>query len=76
MGRLFLIGPLLRWLAGLRYPKLFMVIAVLFIIDLAIPDLVPWDDILLGLGTLFLARWKDRDKIASTEQMGADAAGR
>ncbi len=76
MGRLFLIGPLLRWLAGLRYPKLFVVIAILFMIDLAIPDLVPWDDILLGLGTLFLARWKDRGKIVPTEQMRPDAAGR
>ena len=76
MGRLFLIGPLLRWLAELRYPKLFLVIGLLFVVDLAIPDLVPWDDILLGLGTLLLARWKDRSKIASSEPMRPNATGR
>jgi hypothetical protein len=65
--------PLLRWLARLRYPKLFLVIAGLFVIDLAIPNLVPWDDIALGLATLALARWKDRDKPATRAH---DAAGR
>ena len=74
MGRLFLIGPLMRWLAGLQYPKLFLVIAVMFLVDLAIPDLMPWDDILLGLGTLLLARWKDRSKIAPSVR--PDAASR
>jgi hypothetical protein len=58
----FVRAPLLRWLAQLRYPKLFLVIAGLFVIDLAIPNFVPWDDILLGLGTLMLARWKDRSR--------------
>jgi hypothetical protein len=76
MGRLFLIGPLLRWLAQLRYPKLFLVIGVLFVVDLAIPDLVPWDDILLGLGTLLLARWKDGSKIEPPEPMRPNATGR
>ncbi len=50
--------PLIRWLSRLRYPKLFLVIAALFAVDLAIPNFVPWDDILLGLATLLLARWK------------------
>ncbi len=76
MGRLFLIGPLLRWLAGLRYPKLFLVIAGLFIVDLAIPNLVPWDDILLGLGTVMLARWKGRSNAAPSEPTRPDAARR
>jgi hypothetical protein len=42
----------------LRYPKLFVAIAILFFIDLLIPNFVPWDDILLGLGTLILSRIK------------------
>ncbi len=75
MGRLFLIGPLMRWLAKLRYPKLFMAIGVLFLVDLAIPNFVPWDDILLGLGTLLLARWKDSSKIAPPDPIRPDAAG-
>lgn len=67
-------APLLRWLAQLRYPKLFLVIAGLFVVDLAIPNFVPWDDILLGLGTLMLARWKDRS--GETPGGSRDAARR
>lgn len=73
MANLLLLAPLMRWLGKLRYPKLFLVIAGLFLVDLAIPNFVPWDDILLGLGTLLLARWKDRGKTSSIEP---DATGR
>lgn len=66
--------PFVRWLSRLRYPKLFLVIAALFAVDLAIPNFVPWDDILLGLGTLMLARWKDRGTAGSVD--AHDAAGR
>jgi hypothetical protein len=66
MANLLLLGPLMRWLGKLRYPKLFLV-------DLAIPNFVPWDDILRGLGTLLLARWKDRGKAMPIEP---DAARR
>ena len=32
-------------------------------VDLVVPDLVPFaDEILLGLGTLLLANWKDRGR--------------
>jgi hypothetical protein len=68
-------APLLRWLSRLRYPKLFLVIAGLFMVDLAIPNVIPWDDLLLGLGTLMLARWKDRAK-GSSDGTGRDAADR
>jgi hypothetical protein len=71
-------APLLRWLGQLRYPKLFLVIAGLFLVDLAIPNFIPWDDILLGLGTLMLARWKDRSAATtgSAPRQGRDAPGR
>lgn len=59
--RSFLFAPFLRWLSRLSHPKLFVIVGLLFLVDLAIPDLVPWDDILLGLGTLMLARWKKKD---------------
>jgi len=40
---------------------LFLVTATLFVLDLLIPDVIPFiDEILLGLGTLLLARWKNR----------------
>ncbi len=55
-----LLQPFMGWLGKLSHPRLFVVIAVLFLIDLCIPDLVPWDDIGLGLATIFLANWKKR----------------
>ncbi len=53
--------PLLRFLGRLSYPRLFMLTAVLFGLDVVIPDFIPFiDEILLGLGTLLLANWKKR----------------
>jgi hypothetical protein len=57
--RKLIIGPLLAYLAGLRFPVLFGVAAVLFIIDLFVPDFIPFaDEILLGLGAALLGAWK------------------
>jgi len=61
-----LLGPIMRWFGKLSHPRLFMVIGALFLVDLAIPNLVPWDDLLLGLGTLLLANWKKRKAPDST----------
>ena len=56
-----LLAPLLGFLGRLSYPRLFVVTAALFLVDLVIPDFVPLaDEILLGLGTLLLANWKNR----------------
>lgn len=53
--------PLLRWAEGLRYPRLAMLIAGLFVADLLIPDVIPFiDEILLGLGTLLLTNLRAR----------------
>lgn len=50
-----LTSRMLVWAEGLRFPKLFMITAVLFVADLLIPDFIPFiDEILLGLGTLLL----------------------
>lgn len=47
---------LLGWAEGLRFPRLFMITAGLFAVDLVIPDFIPFiDEILLGLGTLLLS---------------------
>ncbi len=44
-----------RFAAKLRFPHLFLVTAGLFVLDLAIPDMIPFaDELLLGLGTLLL----------------------
>ena len=53
-----------------------MVIAGLFVVDLAIPNFVPWDDILLGLATLLLARWKTRRSAKTNAPPDSDGTGR
>ena len=56
-----LTAPLLGFLGKLSFPRLFLVAASLFLVDLVVPDLVPLaDELLLGLGTLLLASWKKR----------------
>ena len=59
--------PLLRWAEGLRFPRLAMVAAGLFIADVLLPDFIPFiDEILLGLGTLLLANIKRRKQDGGT----------
>ena len=54
-----LLGPVLAFAGRLRFPTLFLVTAGLFLLDLIVPDLVPFiDEILLGLGALLLSSWK------------------
>ena len=56
-----LLGPVMRWLGRLSYPRLFLVAAALFVGDLLVPDFIPFvDELLLGLGTLLLANFKNR----------------
>lgn len=51
----------LGWLGGLRFPVLFLVAAALFVVDLVVPDLIPFaDELLLGLAALLLGRVKKR----------------
>lgn len=57
----FLFARFMQWAARLRHPTLFKLTAALFAINLLVPDVVPFiDEIILGLGTLLLANWKDR----------------
>jgi hypothetical protein len=52
---------LLRFASGLRFPTLFAVIAGLFLLDVLIPDLIPFaDELMLGLLTLLLGSLKRR----------------
>lgn len=58
-----LLLPLLSWARKLRYPTLFKITGMLFALSVLVPDPLPFvDEILLGLGTLLLANWKDRSK--------------
>lgn len=51
-----LLGPLLAFASRLRFRSLFLITAGLFVLDLLVPDPLPFmDEILLGLGTLLLS---------------------
>jgi hypothetical protein len=56
-----MLAPVLAFLGRLKYPQLFKLTAALFVLDLLIPDLVPFaDELLLAMGTLVLGNWKRR----------------
>ncbi|WP_394004983.1 DUF6116 family protein [Luteimonas sp. WGS1318] len=60
-------APLIAWLSRLSYPRLFVVIATLFGINLLIPDpIILVDEVLLGLATVMLAKRKREPKPAKT----------
>src|SRR3546814_19248740 len=54
-----LLAPLMRWFGRLRYHKLFLLPAALFVGDVLVPDMIHFvDELLPGLDTLPLANWK------------------
>ncbi len=56
-----LVAPLLTFLGKLSFPRLFMLTAGLFLLNMVVPDLIPFiDEILLGMGTLLLASFRKR----------------
>jgi hypothetical protein len=51
--------PLLKYAGRLRFPKLLALTAVLFAVNLFVPDMLPFaDEIVLGLVALLLSSWK------------------
>jgi hypothetical protein len=51
----------MRYAAGLRFPTLFAIVAALFVLDLLVPDAIPFaDELLLGLITLLVGSLKQR----------------
>lgn len=45
----------------LKFPQLLTITAVLFVLDLLIPDMIPFaDEILLGLATALFALWREQ----------------
>jgi hypothetical protein len=54
-------GLVTRFAAGLRFPTLFALVALLFVIDLLVPDVVPFvDEMMLALGTLLVGSLRRR----------------
>lgn len=68
----------MSWLTGyasrLKFPKLLAVTAALFIIDVLLPDIVPFaDEILLGLLTAVLASLRERRQDKPDGEKGSSA---
>lgn len=57
-------------LGRLRFPQAFVILATLFLIDLFVPDLVPFiDEIILAGLTLLTAMWqKERPSATAAEK--------
>ena len=56
-----LLGPVLAFAGRLRFPTLAKIVAALFVVDLFLPDPMPFmDELVLGLATVLLANWKYR----------------
>ncbi|MBT0963429.1 DUF6116 family protein [Denitromonas iodatirespirans] len=54
-----LIGAILQWAGRLRFPQVFALTAVLFIVDLLVPDPLPFaDELLFGLLTVLFGLWR------------------
>jgi len=55
---------------GLRFPTLFILVGALFLIDLLVPDFIPFaDEIILGLLTVFLGTLRERRKPPPAERV-------
>lgn len=61
-------GPaeyILRQLDQLRFKNLFLIVAALLLVDLAIPDVIPLlDEILLGILTMLFWSWRRPERDA------------
>ena len=54
-----LVGLFLAFANQLKFRNLFLIIISLFVIDLFVPDFMPFiDEIILGLLAIILANWK------------------
>jgi hypothetical protein len=53
---------LIQYASRLRFPRLLALAALVFVVDLILPDVIPFaDEILLGLITLILGTLKKRN---------------
>ena len=64
-------GVLVRWASRLRFPYLFLLTAILFVLNLFIPDVLPLaDELIMGLVTMLLGSLRKKktgdDQVNST----------
>jgi len=56
-----LVARVTSFARDLRFPQLFFLAAAIFVLDVFIPDGIPFaDEMVLGLITLMLGRWKKK----------------
>jgi hypothetical protein len=66
-------GILVRWVSRLRFPYLLLLTAVLFVLDLFIPDVLPLaDELIMGLVTILLASLRKMPDTDSVNPTGDD----
>jgi hypothetical protein len=54
-------GFIRRFISGLSFPKLFLLLSGLFLLDLAVPDMIPFlDEMFLGTLTVLFGMWRER----------------
>jgi len=62
------VAVVVGFFSRLRFPVLFAITAVAFVIDLVVPDLIPFaDELALGLLAALLAAWRKRRTITDEE---------
>jgi hypothetical protein len=63
-----------RFAGKLRFPYLFLLTGGLFLLDLVVPDLIPFvDELLLGLATLLLGNLRKRKSAAGDQGSVSEA---
>ena len=54
-------GLILGWVARLRFPYIVLLMGTLFLVNLIVPDVIPFaDEILMGLLTVLLTYFKKK----------------
>jgi hypothetical protein len=54
-------GLIRRFVSGLSFPKLFLLLSGLFLLDLLVPDMIPFlDEMFLGTLTVLFGMWRER----------------
>lgn len=63
----------MRWASRLRFPYLLLLTAVLFVLNLFIPDVLPLvDELIMGLVTVLLASLRKKSGNDSVKPAGDD----
>jgi hypothetical protein len=64
------IGRLItRMTAGMRFPTLFLIVGGLFLLDLIVPDLIPfYDEILMAMLTVLIGSIRKRGRTIDAER--------